>query len=110
MASGSARPHDGSTRPRARDGLWRIVVDVKTRFGERVLERFAAAFERLESHPEAGRARADLPAEGGVRVWTVGPGLVAFRREASGGVEVSCVERASRDWAELLVEDSDGAS
>jgi plasmid stabilization system protein ParE len=92
--------------PTARDGLRGILAYVVDRFGAAtaylVLNRLIDAFEFLAETPGAGHRRNDITEDVRVRFWSVGPTLIAYRPDDSGGVEVLLVERGARDWRRLL--------
>lgn len=92
--------------PRARDGLLGILREVERDFGAahalRVLDRIVGGIVLLTQHPAAGHIRADLHRDPRVRFWTVTPSLIAYRVAADGTVEILMIERAERDWPQLL--------
>lgn len=91
----------------AREGLYRIVASVETRFGpqatERTIASFSDALELIAAYPDAGHRRPDLTEHDRLRFWSVGPSLVAYLRRGA-CVEVVAIERAEVDWRGLLEE------
>ncbi len=91
--------------PTARSSYREIVAYVERDFGvrvaEEVFERLEAAFRRLAETPGLGHVREDITLDERILFWSVAPTLIAYRRQP-GGIEILFVERAERDWHELL--------
>lgn len=96
---------DYKLTPVARRGLRETYSYVKRAFGidvaETVVEKIFDALQRLAANPGMGHSREDLIPARGVRFWSVGPTLIAYRRRGE-TVEVLLVERSNRDWPSLI--------
>jgi len=90
---------------RAKWGIVRISTNVEEKFGaaveERVLARIRTALDMLAQQPDVGHRRSDLGEREGLRFWTVGPSLIAYRFDRH-KVEIVAVGRADQDWTRML--------
>lgn len=91
---------------RAREGLNRIVRSIESEFGAEtailVAARIVRAFELLAERPFVGHRRPDLILDPDIRFWSVRQTLIAYGPLLPDGIEILLVERAERDWDELL--------
>ena len=91
--------------PIARKGLRDTYQHVKRAFGidvaENVVHKLVEAFRSLAAVPGMGHPRVDLTLDTGVRFWSVGPTLIAYRQDCQ-GIEILLVERSNRDWRTLI--------
>jgi plasmid stabilization system protein ParE len=93
---------------RAAAGYQIVALQAEEQFGPEVADRVRAellhALFRLADMPAIGHPRPDLTPDPTMRFWSVGPTLIAYR-PSHDGIEVLLVERAERDWSQLLEEE-----
>lgn len=90
---------------RALTGLSSIASYVSHRFDVDVaiatVEKIDSACQILAENPALGHRREDITSDESIKFWPVGPSLLAYQ-STDDGIVVLLIERADKDWKQLL--------
>ncbi|MBZ0252628.1 MAG: type II toxin-antitoxin system RelE/ParE family toxin [Candidatus Methylomirabilis sp.] len=81
--------------------IWEHIAEDSLDAADRVLERFAEAFERLAERPHVGHYREDLTGGKTLKLWSVHAYLIVYDPDTR-PLEIGRIFHGSRDIASLL--------